>query len=235
MNKLVKHDKFKKPYNASHGQKKCFHCGGVHNHDLCTFKNAKCYVCSNRGQIYSVCPLKESSGQKLRQSNKHFKPQPHNYRQNQHQRHRNHNMTEGGNEQSYTEEAYTLYKLSSRTDPIRDTFVVDGMEINMEIDTSASLTVISEDTHEKLFCNKTLCDAEETLLTYTGQPVDMLGYFEACVEYKTQIYTLPIVVVKGNAPTLVGRNWLENRKLDWHRLFKFHSPELKDVHNSSVF
>ena len=244
VNKLVKHDKFKKPYHASHGQKKsfpkCFHCGSVHDHNFCKFKNAKCYVCSNRGHISSVCPSKESSGQNSRPFNKHFRPQPQNYQpqsqnyrqnqhQNQHQRHRNHNLTEGGNEQSYTEEAYTLYKLSSRTDPIRDTFVVDGVEINMEIDTGASLTVISEATHDKLFRNKTLCDAEETLLTYTGQPVDILGYFEACVEYKTQTYTLPIVVVKGNTPTLVDRNWLEYLKLDWHRLFKIYSPELKDL------
>ena len=38
----------------------------------------------------------------------------------------------------------------------------------MEIDTGASLIVISEATHGKL-----LCHAEETLLTYTGQPVDI--------------------------------------------------------------
>ena len=39
------------------------------------------------------------------------------------------------------------------------------------------------------------------------------------VEYKSQRLSLPIVVVKGERASLLGRNWLRHIKLDWKNIF----------------
>ena len=38
------------------------------------------------------------------------------------------------------------------------------------------------------------------------------------VKYKEQRHGLPLLVVAGDGSSLLGRNWLEQIKLDWHNL-----------------
>lgn len=53
-----------------------------------------------------------------------------------------------------------------------------------------------------------------TLCTYTGQPLQILGRFT----HNGYEKVLPLYVVKGNEPTLLGRNWLLELKLDWKQI-----------------
>ena len=39
------------------------------------------------------------------------------------------------------------------------------------------------------------------------------------VDFKSQKVQLPLVVVDGDKPALLGRNWLMEIKLDWNQLF----------------
>ena len=61
---------------------------------------------------------------------------------------------------------------------------------------------------------------------------------EVC--YKTQQHSLPLVVVKGDGPSLLGRDWLGKLRLDWSELHQIQSTapgplkELLDRH-SEVF
>ena len=59
----------------------------------------------------------------------------------------------------------------------------------------------------------------------------MRGRAVVQVEYNDQILQLPIIVVEGSGPTLLGRNWLHELRLDWPRIFSVqldtqHPPEL---------
>ena len=47
--------------------------------------------------------------------------------------------------------------------------------------------------------------------------------------YGDQTATLPLLVVKGEGPSLLGRNWLGALKLDWHEIFLLHNASLKEV------
>ena len=47
------------------------------------------------------------------------------------------------------------------------------------------------------------------------------------VVYKEQEYDdLPLLVVAGNGPTLLGRDWLERIRLDWHNLYQVRPQSL---------
>ena len=47
------------------------------------------------------------------------------------------------------------------------------------------------------------------LKTYTGEVVEPEGTLDVVVDYEGQVKTLSLVVVKGEVPTLLGRNWLD--------------------------
>lgn len=57
----------------------------------------------------------------------------------------------------------------------------------------------------------------------------MLGTVDVVVKYGDQTAILPLLVVKGEGPSLLGRNWLAALKLDWHEIFWLHNTSLREV------
>ena len=76
-------------------------------------------------------------------------------------------------------------------------------------------------------------------ICHTGDHLQVLGSIEVGVVYKKQSYTLPLLVVAGNGPSLLGRDWLASIQLDWNELFyaDHSSTRLQEVINkySEVF
>ena len=58
------------------------------------------------------------------------------------------------------------------------------------------------------------------LRTYTGESIDVLEEAVATVVYGEQEAKLPILVVPGNGPLLLGRNWLKLIRLNWPKIKK---------------
>ena len=88
----------------------------------------------------------------------------------------------------------------------------------MEVDTGASVSVISKDTYSKLWPSAQAPPIESSdvqLQTYTGHSLPVLGTIDVDVSYKHQTAKLPLVVVEGNGPSLFGRDWLQHINLDW--------------------
>jgi hypothetical protein len=50
---------------------------------------------------------------------------------------------------------------------------------------------------------------------YLGEALKVLGKLHVKVEYGTQHATLPLYVVAGDGPSLLGRQWLKTIRLDW--------------------
>lgn len=48
----------------------------------------------------------------------------------------------------------------------------------------------------------------------------MLGKVFVKVKYKQQVARVPLVIVKGDRPALLGRNWLKKIRLDWKEIFQ---------------
>ena len=126
-------------------------------------------------------------------------------------------------------EMYTVFK--SKTDkekPYQVSLELDGVEIEMEVDTGASLTVISEDTLKQVKKRAYLPLQKGTrrLKTYTGQEIPVAGVCKFDVSYKGRpSETLEVVVVKGQGPNLLGRDWLKHIKLEWAEILHVHQDQ----------
>ena len=91
----------------------------------------------------------------------------------------------------------------------------------MEVDTGAALSIISEATYKKLWESDTPPELQQTsvrLRTYTGEEMSVLDCIDVKVHSQEQEAQLPLVVVKGNGPTLLGRNWLMKLRLNWQEI-----------------
>ena len=86
----------------------------------------------------------------------------------------------------------------------------------MEIDTGASLSILSSATYRDKFNDndKPLTASHIMLRTYDKQPLKNLGTFNVEVHHNAQKVELPLVVVEGNGPDLLGRNWLKHLQID---------------------
>ena len=78
-----------------------------------------------------------------------------------------------------------------------------------------------------------------TFETYTSQLIKVLGSISVNVAHNGQEKPLSLLVVAGNGPSLLGRDWLQQITLDWHQINRVHSAKAScqnvlDRH-SSVF
>ena len=95
---------------------------------------------------------------------------------------------------------------------------VKGVTLNMILDTGASVSIISQKTWKELFPVVKLDKSLVMLRTYLGEKLQVLGQTKVPVEYKSQKAELPLLVVGGSGPALLGRNWLETIQLDWKEI-----------------
>ena len=66
-----------------------------------------------------------------------------------------------------------------------------------------------------------LVDTDLVLRTYTAEEVRQEWSPKVKVAYEGKEFTLPLLVVKGNGPTLLGRNWQEKVRLNWPVIKQF--------------
>ena len=102
---------------------------------------------------------------------------------------------------------------------------IQDKEVMMQVDTGASLSLISEATYHKLG-DISLRKFKHRLATYTGEIIKVIGCIEVDMRYEHQRACLPLVVVDGCEPFLLGRNWLQYLCLNW--------PNICSVQHSSV-
>ena len=57
------------------------------------------------------------------------------------------------------------------------------------------------------------------LSTYTGEPIPVIGTTDVHVEHHGQVATLPLIVTRGQGPSLLGRDWLSALKLNRKEIF----------------
>ena len=98
----------------------------------------------------------------------------------------------------------------------------------MEVDTGASLSLISEATYHNLWQSNhsQLQRTEKVLSTYTGESLEVLGSLSVLVEYGEQKSQLELLVIAGSGPSLLGRDWLLAIRLDCSQLHDMTVPSV---------
>ena len=85
----------------------------------------------------------------------------------------------------------------------------------MEVDTGASVSIMSKESWLALFPKIPLARTPASLHTYTAQTTSVEGQADVAVQYGTFAGTLRMYVVKEKGPTLLGRDWLSHIHLNW--------------------
>ena len=101
--------------------------------------------------------------------------------------------------------------------PFTVKLTVQAKPLKFEIDTGASVTLISEKTYNEHCQNFPLQKSSLTLRTYTGQPLQVLGQMTVDLSYWV-IWSYTLYVVKGSGPSLLCRDWLKHIRFDWKGL-----------------
>lgn len=91
--------------------------------------------------------------------------------------------------------------------------------MKIQVDSGASVSLISESLYDEQLKDCSLQPVAIHLSSYTGDTIPVLGKILVPVKYEGHEWKLPLVVVKGSKPPLLGRNWLQKIKLNWGKIF----------------
>ena len=95
----------------------------------------------------------------------------------------------------------------------------------MELDTGAGISIIPEETNAKYFKAVPLEPSTTELHAYSGDPIHVFGLFNVNARCKSQSPAHPLTVVGGAGPSLLGRDWPTEIRLDWNEILRIHVTE----------
>lgn len=183
--------------STSSSAKLCSRCGrGKHSREQCKFKHAVCHSCGKVGHISPVYRAKTTTNSK--QSNKWLTMVSDN----------DHTVCE-------VEPLYTISDHSSCS-AYQVELKVNNKPIIMEIDTGAGVSLVSESMLKALLPKLQVKRSTVQLKTYTGAAIPVKGAVTVDVAYGRRTYRrMDLLVVQGEGPCLIGRNWLSKIPLNW--------------------
>ena len=202
------------------------YCCGKSNHDQkdCRFRDATCHYCKKKGHIAPACRAKRNNaGNRTPRSAARTR------------------FVETDTPESNTasnecplDTTFCISRLDEpRAHPFTTDIEVNGKPITMEIDTGASVSIISKQSQQQLFPAVTVEPSPLALQTYTGERLSVIGRMQVTVRHHDQEKQLALHVVSGNGPSLMGRDWLQHIQLDWKAIGSIHmqhqTPALQEI------
>ena len=203
---------FKEPppavFQVTPRQKPCHRCGrSNHDEQACRFRQATCHNCGKVGHIAPACRSRKTSKRSIKRKpadTAHWVE------------------LETSELETSEPEEMAVYTVGEKaTNPIKVDVLINGRSFPMELDTGAAVTIIPDTTRKAIFPTARLQHSSVNLRTYTGEPIQVVGELLVNVQYcQQEVKQLPLTVVKGDGPALLGRNWLQHIRLDWKMIKK---------------
>ncbi|KAK0144151.1 hypothetical protein N1851_017503 [Merluccius polli] len=185
----------------------CYRCGGSnHAAQVCRYKTETCHKCSKVGHIARMCTTKDRQGH------------------TQYVAESSNETTGNGNDDelfgSYPMNAvYPTHTVGNGKEEITVNVQLEGTPLEMQLDTGAAVTLVSEVVFKKHLSHLPVKESKVQLSTFSGEKIPLMGQVTVSAKYGNQRGDLPLVIVKGDRPALLGRNWLTNFRLDWASIF----------------
>lgn len=176
-------------------EKPCYRCGGKHAAQLCRFKQEKCHHCFKIGHISRMCRNKQTH---------YVEQEAHEY---------------DDDEENAMLGVRSVFTASSNKRGIKVHVKLEGKGLDMLLDTGADATLVSEVFYEECLSHLPLEECFQRLSTFTGERIPTLGQVNVNARYEQQTAKLPLVIVKGDRPALLGRDWLDTIRLNWGEIF----------------
>jgi len=196
------------PQSRAQQTRVCHRCGGTdHTPAACRFKEFICNKCKKKGHLARVCRSTEKTqsstpGRSTQQSQVPRPPVPHNAHNVKQPR-----QTNNIREPTLEDTTMSLFKVDNNSSrPMSVTLEVNKQKLSMEVDTGAAVSVISEATKAQLFPGVRLSDTSVMLTTYTGEQMAVIGEISVTVRHGQKNHCLTLCVIKGNGPSLLGRD-----------------------------
>ena len=125
-------------------------------------------------------------------------------KQSQAGKRRNHHLDVSEDES----ESYSLYTVNSKySEAMQVHLTMNSVPVSMELDTGAAISLINSATYHRIAQASQLNPLQ---MTYTGETINTLGWTPALVKCGEKEETVPIHVVEGDGPNLLGRDWITN-------------------------
>ena len=195
-------DKIEKVVDPPRRGRPCFRCGRQgHGPDRCYYKGQSCRKCHKRGHIAKMCQSQPGERVEYLETN-------------------------GSDVESESgTPPFTINAVTREGGPrIMVEPMVNGRSLPMELDTGASVSIKSQEALTKFLPSTQPKPSDIILKTYSGERLKVVGEVDVSVEYGGHPrQTLPLVVVEGDGPVLLGRNWLVNLQLDWQGIKKVYT------------
>lgn len=194
-------------------QNHCYRCGNTgHYASSCDKKNEICSFCNIKGHLRKVCNKAKRAGQ-------------------------THQITE----ESDVDEIVALDELTEvgQTDMLQmehtqhrakffTTLSVNDSEIKFEVDSGATVTVMSQNDYSKWFPGSTVLPTSLKLVSYCKTILKVRGFATARVIHKNREFELNIYIIENERAPLLGREWIRQLHLDmWEE-------EAEQVHSLSA-
>ncbi|XP_062604323.1 uncharacterized protein K02A2.6-like [Saccostrea cucullata] len=188
--------------------RQCFRCGGKHDADTCKFKNTKCFKCDKIGHLAKKC--------RHERGNPKFNGKPTLYVNED---------SKFDHSEEYHHEEHSIYSVfnmetSGKTKDYSVDLELGDKLVKFQIDTGSARTIVNESVYRNRLSEFNLKKSSASLKSYTKEEIPILGEFEVTAKYGEQcVPQMLLLVVKGNQPCLLGRDWLSKIRLNWENIF----------------
>ena len=120
-------------------------------------------------------------------------------------------------------EVHTLFLVRRKSSnlPLTICVIADGANVEFEVDTGAAVSLISQAKFNDAWPplqRPRLRRTDVVLRTYTGEKLPVLGQIQVNVIFRDKTVSLPLVVVKGDGPTLMGGDWIGKLEVELQQL-----------------
>lgn len=119
---------------------------------------------------------------------------------------------------------YNLFTNENK-DAIKTKIDLNGVSLEMEIDTGSPVTVISRNCFDNLTGTEKLERSKIILKGYSGELIYPVGRFDADVQWEGARHLISVHVVEGGGPPLLGRDFLQKFQIVLSCLNKFEETE----------